>query len=347
MPEYIENARVLSFGYDATPSLFVGPEFLDTVQGHATTLVAELEGERSLNGFSSRPIIFIGHGLGGIIVKSALMHSANRTSRFTSHLNSIFVSTFAVMLFGTPHDNIDVGKWLSRPLPLGIRSRLRRPHDPDLATSRHSLHTITEGFAPLMKKLYIFLFWEGLKTEFEHGSKFMVEPISAAPQIHDAERCGIQESNHADMIKFHRSNPSYRTVIAALRKYCIWAPKLIASRLQEAQEFISLMREREASELTGISLKLPDKGRLFMGAIEEDTKSDWTSEHFHPPEAVSLDFLGQKEVFQQLQKAFQPEHRTLRGESQKRFVLHGIGGSGKTQIAAKYAEDNEQKWVDR
>lgn len=85
------------------------------VQSRATTLVADLESERNLGNTSTRPIIFICHGLGGIVVKSALIHSASRTSQFTSHLNAIYVSTFAILFFGTPHDYIDVGKWLVLP----------------------------------------------------------------------------------------------------------------------------------------------------------------------------------------------------------------------------------------
>lgn len=90
---------------------------MDKVQGHATTLVADLEAERSLTNASRRPLIFVCHGLGGIIVKCALVHSASRTSHQTSHLNSIYVSTFAIVLFGTPHDHIDVGRWLALRAP--------------------------------------------------------------------------------------------------------------------------------------------------------------------------------------------------------------------------------------
>jgi alpha-beta hydrolase superfamily lysophospholipase len=112
LPQHIHNARVLTFDYNPDPLLFTGPGFMDKVQGHATTLVADLEAERSLMNASQRPLIFVCHGLGGIIVKSALIHSASRTSHQTCHLNSIYVSTFAILFFGTPHDRIDVGRWL-------------------------------------------------------------------------------------------------------------------------------------------------------------------------------------------------------------------------------------------
>ena len=79
LPQTIPNVRVLTFDYDASPALFTGPEFPEKIQSHAITLVANLEGERDLGGVSNRPIIFICHGLGGLIVKSALIHSASRT----------------------------------------------------------------------------------------------------------------------------------------------------------------------------------------------------------------------------------------------------------------------------
>lgn len=182
---------------------------MDTVQGHATTLVADLEAERSLINASQRPLIFVCHGLGGIIVKSALVHSASRTSHQTSHLNSVYVSTFAILLFGTPHDRIDIGKWLA------LRQSGFVAYDPravanmtdDNAKSPitvHALDVITNQFAPLMKKIHLYLFWEGLATQLTDGVDFFVEASSAAPHTYDTERCGILGSNHSGMSNLTR-----------------------------------------------------------------------------------------------------------------------------------------------
>lgn len=348
LPHSIHNARVLTFDYNSDPYLFTGSDFMDKVQGHATTLVADLEAERSLGNASKRPIIFVCHGLGGIIVKSALIHSASRTSHQTAHLNSIYVSTFAILFFGTPHDHIHVGRWLaSRPSALTRHQPKEVATMPDECTGApttvHALEVITNQFAPLMKKIHLYLFWEGLTTQLAKGADFMVEPSSAAPHMYDTERCGIMDSNHSDMVKFHQSDSAYRTVISALLKYCHSAPEIIAYRWNEAMESLVRMRRNEASELTGLLLDIPDKTPLFTQRKNDTGEAVLQNEHFYPPCTVSIDFIGQDEILEALQMAFNPEHMPSSMEQQARFVLCGLGGSGKTQLSTKYAHTN-RKW---
>lgn len=347
LPRSIHNARVLTFDYDSRPSYFSGIDFMDKIQSQATTLVADLEGDRNLGNASRRPVIFICHGLGGIIVKSALVHSASRTSQFTSHLNAIYVSTFAILFFGTPHDHIDVGKWL----PSGSSPSIANPTGgdrhmaevcTDLPLTVHTLEVITNQFAPLMTKVHMYLFWEGLKTELLNGSDYMVHPSSAAPHLYDTERCGILDSNHSDMIKFQQSDSAYRTIISALIKYCKSAPVIVTYRWKEAMESLIRMRRTEASELTGLLVDIPDKIPLSTKSKNGPIEVAF-NEHFHPPGIVSMDFIGHEEIMEALQNAFNPEEQLLSPKQQKRFVIHGIGGTGKTQISAKYAQENRQK----
>lgn len=69
LPKNISNARILSFGYDASVTAFFGRTSSDTILQHAHTLVAELVADRQLEGAMNRPIIFVCHSLGGIVVK--------------------------------------------------------------------------------------------------------------------------------------------------------------------------------------------------------------------------------------------------------------------------------------
>ncbi|KAI4093367.1 MAG: hypothetical protein LQ344_002955 [Seirophora lacunosa] len=69
LPKNMSNARILSFGYDASATAFFGRTSSDTILQHAHTLVAELVADRQLEGAVGRPIIFICHSLGGIVVK--------------------------------------------------------------------------------------------------------------------------------------------------------------------------------------------------------------------------------------------------------------------------------------
>ena len=131
--------------------------------------------------------------------------------------------------------------------------------------------------------------------------------------------------------------------MAALMKYCRSAPAIISYRWKEAQVLLKRMRAAEASELIGFTIDIPDKGPLVTGTSSEPTNSEWQNEHYYPPRAVSIDFTGQTEVMRQMEAAFNP--KTLPSTTgQKRFVLHGVGGSGKTEMACKFAQDNKHRY---
>lgn len=69
----MSNARILTFGYDASVTAFFGGTSSDSILQHAHTLVAELVADRQLEGAVNRPIIFVCHSLGGIVVKRVMM----------------------------------------------------------------------------------------------------------------------------------------------------------------------------------------------------------------------------------------------------------------------------------
>jgi len=150
-------------------------------------------------GASERPIIFVCHSLGGIIVKrvgypaefpvrcwlqQALAYSASRTGRGIEHLHSIYVSTFAVLFLGTPHG----GSGKAR-----LAARFRRVLD-TLAPSKvwdtngqllealregsEILQNITDQFVPIMKQFRIYFFWEQEKTDMKTTKDYVSCKIS-------------------------------------------------------------------------------------------------------------------------------------------------------------------------
>jgi hypothetical protein len=55
---------------------------------------------------SSRPLLFIGHSLGGIVIKEALRRSYS-CGKYQRHLHSIYEFTTGIIFFGTPHASTD------------------------------------------------------------------------------------------------------------------------------------------------------------------------------------------------------------------------------------------------
>ena len=65
--------------------------------------------------------------------------------------------------------------------------------------------------------------------------------------------------------------------------------------------------------------------------------------HFYTPQTVSSIFTGRDSELEVLKKClFMPSAGHL--EVQKRFVVFGLAGSGKTQFCCKFAADNKQRY---
>ena len=113
IPLAVPNARVLTYGYDTRIRHRLGPpRNKNTIYDIAWDFLIALEAERRVE--SSRPMLFIVHSLGGIIVKEMLRRSSDIYQTHT-HLRDIFNFTIGIMFFGTPHGGAD---------PRGILQRI-------------------------------------------------------------------------------------------------------------------------------------------------------------------------------------------------------------------------------
>ncbi|KAI1346598.1 tetratricopeptide repeat domain-containing protein [Xylaria sp. FL0043] len=75
-----------------------------------------------------------------------------------------------------------------------------------------------------------------------------------------------------------------------------------------------------------------------------DLKVTVVNEHFHTPQPVSSIYTGREELLEELKDKFIQRPGYPMGKLQRRFVIHGLGGSGKTQFCCKFAEDNRHSF---
>lgn len=105
LPRTLPTARVLVYGYDTNVRHSLGsPISKNTVYDIGSDFLGSLEAERRSH--PSRPIVFVAHSLGGIVVKEMLRRSCGFESHL-NHLHQIYASTAAIMFFGTPHGGAD------------------------------------------------------------------------------------------------------------------------------------------------------------------------------------------------------------------------------------------------
>jgi hypothetical protein len=56
-------------------------------------------------------------------------------------------------------------------------------------------------------------------------------------------------------------------------------------------------------------------------------------------------FIGREEICEQLHARCLPSTKPNLQRQQKRFVIHGLGESGKTQVCLKFAKDYGEEWA--
>ena len=70
-----------------------------------------------------------------------------------------------------------------------------------------------------------------------------------------------------------------------------------------------------------------------------------SNHHFDIPQSVSSIFTGREVLLQELRQIFVPWRGIQRDQRQQRFIIQGLGGSGKTQFCCKFAQDTRDRSV--
>ncbi|KAI0195452.1 ribonuclease-like protein p/mrp subunit [Astrocystis sublimbata] len=280
LPQDIKDSRILTYGYPASVATVLGSPSSDRILQHAQTMIAELVADREYEESKcknalKRPIIFVCHSLGGIIVKRALVYSASRKGHRISHLRSIYVSTHGILFFGTPHQGSGVASLATaaqRIIQAVVPSRLvdTQPQLLDaLRQGSEILQEVTDNFVPLMKDLSIFFFWEQEKTDLRYKYDYVVTESSAAPILDNTERSGLR-ADHRSMCTFaSRNAPGYRLVAPCLIRYSRNAPQAIDRKWRVEEENRGALRQQEMRDLVEDSER--QKSRV---ASEVELKSE-------------------------------------------------------------------------
>jgi hypothetical protein len=365
------STRILSYEYDCESLVKPGGLADSSIYTEAISLVNHLVADRESEDAERRPLIFLCHGYGGILLKRALAYSHSRKDVKLEHLRSIYRSTTGIIFVATPHHGLKKSTLLL--------SHRHIRHGPsqftlNLIEGSEALQEVSDQFAPLVKDFRIYNFWELEKTVFSgDASAYVVERSSAAPAW-DVDQCGIK-ATHADILRFKtRSSPGYRLVLAALEKYVKAAPRDAQRRWEQDCQLIQEEREHEAPGLLSAGRRYPVDRPIspFSTALlaqssssfpEPDvtpsssneslpTKNPESSGSATPPDVNvhylvrrrSEYFVGRRAQTEQLQEKFGIIQPTKRRKP-KVFVIYGLPGSGKTQFCLRYLEERRHMLV--
>ncbi|PVH82592.1 hypothetical protein DL98DRAFT_586194 [Cadophora sp. DSE1049] len=297
-------------------------------------LLAELSGERFHPAEKLRPILFICHSMGGIVVKRALTVAQGR-----GYYNSIHEATQSVAFMATPHRGSDK-------VALGaIGQRLG------------SILFWQDATAAAMKKLDMFsAVLEDYNTDFENIAndyKFIVEKWSAI-MGHANERSRLaMAANHRNICKFkNEDSDNFQTLFKQLRvlvQEALESQEKSASKLdglasshaiQGSASSISYdpsqMRSRKRSlspvrEDQGTSTNSSNKRPRARDSLpSKDSRHDITTVTCGVPHFIGGGYFSRDNTLSQVYEGLTNE------ELPWSFGIYGLGGVGKTQLALKY-----------
>lgn len=108
LPDDIPNIRVFIFGYDSHISHGLnGPANRSNIFQHGLTLLNAVSSVRY--DYQDRPLIFVAHSLGGLIVKQALVEAWK--TKADGRQRNLHQACRAIIFFGTPHRGSHDASW--------------------------------------------------------------------------------------------------------------------------------------------------------------------------------------------------------------------------------------------
>lgn len=259
LPQQIPHARIMSFGYD---SVLLFSKSTSDVGTFAEQLLESLLSRR-MNVPGTRPIIFICHSLGGIVVKKAII-KAHERDRYHDLLQSIH----GVMFFGTPHRGSSLANWstvlgnIASVASFGSKTNWKLSQN--LQTESGQLHEISKSFVDRAKALQIISFYETDKMDFLNQR--VVDEDSAVLGFPDEVSIGIT-GNHRTMCRFES--------IDEQRYRCVWTniQNLAGSASNPKQ--VALSGPDRAS--SGSGSKIPLRGMSHRSSIRK-MKETWPAD---------------------------------------------------------------------
>ena len=235
LPHDLSGARVLTYGYDTR---LAGSHSFQNLEDVALKFRRSLKialGDRP----SDRPLIFIAHSLGGLVLKQALITMASGSMEDVF----IFHSTYGILFFGVPNQGMDISSLLAM-----VGSQPNLPFLTMLSKDAGVLQEIIERFRTVFK----FKDSEIISLYETHASRtarknatggwsmsgdhaVLVDRFSARSGRSWEENHSFLQPigrNHSDMVKYSEYDDDIGIVCGFLIRFAKEAPAVIKDRLE-------------------------------------------------------------------------------------------------------------------
>ncbi|KAF8505068.1 P-loop containing nucleoside triphosphate hydrolase protein [Hysterangium stoloniferum] len=296
--------EILTYGYDAYTQS-TATSSTQTLDSHAESFLARLSAFRKSSDTTKRPIIFIAHSVGGIVLKHALIQASQAHEGHLVEHKWIAVSTYAILFLSTPHQGTNaIAKLANQHLQLGsLSSKTNKILLKHLISNSEWLQQQSASYNAISANFRTKLFHETLPTVLpDKRSQIIVPKLSAViPGAIDMEVVGMSK-DHYGMTKFaSQSDDDFILMLSVIKNMTESASSVVQHQWSKFEQ-----TEMASTAVTYIAKLCP-----------------------------SPRFLGQQEHIITLKKFFAPDN----SQTWRHFLLYGMAGVGKTQICLKFIED--------
>jgi ankyrin repeat protein len=320
----VENCSIWTYGYDMNQTWSNSAESFEKMMDDlANDLLKQIDR------YTSKPILWICHSLGGHLVKFALTRSHARRKQFPSRV-SRFSQTKGVIFLGTPHrigTSVAVFEDIVA-VSLGSRREIGKQREIQNHNFDNSVGHIASAFASLIDResFPIVSLFENKPMLTKRGPRTIVQPFTR--MHHPKESWNYLEGDHLSICKFEtREERGYRRVLASVRDLLegkIWA--------DDWQDVERNLQGRSRSKLTSFSdTDLVDINKIYLNLrLKIDSRiAKWNS----PKSEDDVDSTWIRN---------DPVLKVWLDDKKRRpLLIRGPIGCGKSKIA-----ESIQEWLD-
>ncbi|KAK3319651.1 hypothetical protein B0T19DRAFT_270056 [Cercophora scortea] len=353
LPLVVPGARAIIYGYDS--DLMEAHSF-QTISDIATSLILHLKaGDWNLP--SSKPVIFLAHSLGGIVLKDAIVQAADREKSISGILDRVL----GALMFGVPNLGMDQSQLMAMVEGQANEALIR---DLSGESSNRYLRQLNTQFDGLSFTRTAQILWayetkeSNTVIQLPDGTwnKQGTPTVLVSPDSATNNQCRKDKSvtipinrDHSNMVKFSRGDAQLGIVLSSIIEVCskrlpIWAG---ASNLAHSSNKIGLISSSthdtamHTASTTGDfsdDLKVLGQLELIMTGIKELHDSLYSPELDRRIDQVEEPFENTFKWVYDL-----PAFTTWLQEGSGLFWIHGKPGSGKSTLM-KFIYKNELTW---
>ncbi|KAJ5363029.1 hypothetical protein N7541_003873 [Penicillium brevicompactum] len=206
LKEDIPNARIMTFGYNTMVQRGTQAVNQGNLFSHAKNLLYDLESTRRKT--PTRPLIFVAHSLGGILVKEVLRRAESDPD---DKIKRVYFSTIGVFFFGTPHrgskewvNTAQIATRIVNNIGLTANTKILQALLPDSESLELCRETFASQWSNRKDTITVRSFQEskGITGFAFGGMNKLIVPSESSSLDDTAQRARSLDKSHIDMVKF-------------------------------------------------------------------------------------------------------------------------------------------------